>query len=260
MARARNIKPGFFLNEDLAEMEFGVRLLFIGLWTVADRRGRLQDRPKKIKMSVFPADSIEVEPMLDQLHRAGLINRYESCGIKCIQIVKFEKHQNPHKNEAESQLPESEQYGASTVQAPEPHGANHADSLIPDSLIRDSTSSDEEESPAKPDDANGAADKAPKSKTPPCPAEQIVDEYHRQLPELPAVAKLTSARRKALQARWREREAHQSVEFWIEYFADAVRAQPFLMGVNQRGWRADFEWLIRESNFYKTVEGKYAQS
>ena len=41
MARARNIKPGFFRNADLAELTFEARLLFIGLWTLADSEGRL---------------------------------------------------------------------------------------------------------------------------------------------------------------------------------------------------------------------------
>ena len=48
MARARNIKPGFFANDLLVDLPFEVRLLFIGLWTIADRAGRLCDRPKKI--------------------------------------------------------------------------------------------------------------------------------------------------------------------------------------------------------------------
>ena len=44
--RARNIKPGFFKNDALAELDFAGRLLFIGLWGIADRAGRLEDRPK----------------------------------------------------------------------------------------------------------------------------------------------------------------------------------------------------------------------
>ena len=64
MARARNIKPSFFTNEDLVELSFETRLLFIGLWTLADRAGRLEDRPKRIKMAVFPADSVDVERSL----------------------------------------------------------------------------------------------------------------------------------------------------------------------------------------------------
>ena len=52
MARARNIKPGFFTNDELVELPFATRLLFIGLWTIADREGRMVDRPKKIKMEI----------------------------------------------------------------------------------------------------------------------------------------------------------------------------------------------------------------
>ena len=48
MARARNIKPGFFANENLAECDPLARLLFAGLWCLADREGRLEDRPKRI--------------------------------------------------------------------------------------------------------------------------------------------------------------------------------------------------------------------
>jgi len=48
MARSRNIKPGFFRNEMLAECSPLARLLFAGLWCLADRFGRLEDRPKRI--------------------------------------------------------------------------------------------------------------------------------------------------------------------------------------------------------------------
>ena len=39
MARIRTIKPQFFLNEQLAMLGFADRLLFIGLWTQADKAG-----------------------------------------------------------------------------------------------------------------------------------------------------------------------------------------------------------------------------
>lgn len=105
MARARNIKPGFFVNEDLVELPFETRLLFIGLWTIADREGRLLDRPKTIKMSVFPADNIDVDPLLQQLHDAGFLSRYIVGEQRLIQITNFVKHQKPHQNETESLLP-----------------------------------------------------------------------------------------------------------------------------------------------------------
>lgn len=139
MARSRNIKPGFFVNEELVELPFETRLLFIGLWTLADRRGRLGDRPKKIKMALFPADNLDIDEMLESLRERGFILRYEIADARYIQIINFEKHQNPHKNEAESVIPthNPEEHSASTIQAPEEHSATHADSLllIPDSLI-----------------------------------------------------------------------------------------------------------------------------
>lgn len=105
MARARNIKPAFFANEELAELPFEARLLFIGLWTLADREGRLEDRPKRIKMAVFPADNIDVEPSLDGLNRGGLIERYTIDGVSVIQIPNFAKHQRPHVAEKDSEYP-----------------------------------------------------------------------------------------------------------------------------------------------------------
>jgi len=105
MARARNIKPSFFLNEELAEMPFEGRLLFIGLWTLADREGRLEDRPRRIKAQIFPFDGCGVDAGLAALAEAGFIQRYEVGGERLIQVVNFTRHQNPHQREAASSLP-----------------------------------------------------------------------------------------------------------------------------------------------------------
>ncbi len=124
--RSRNIKPGFFQNENLVELEPQTRLLFIGLWLMADREGRLEDRPKKIKMQVFPADSWDVDSMLEGLTGKNLILRYKVDSKRYICIPAWGKHQNPHVNERESTIP-----------APKQNSTNPADSLIPDSLIPD---------------------------------------------------------------------------------------------------------------------------
>lgn len=105
MARARQFKPGFFRNEDLAECEFSTRLCFAGLWQLADREGRLEDRPKRIKGELFAFDSVEVDPMLQELAARGFIVRYRVGDLALIQVVNFAKHQNPHHREAASTLP-----------------------------------------------------------------------------------------------------------------------------------------------------------
>lgn len=95
----------------------------------------------------------------------------------------------------------------------------------------------------------------------PCPAEAIVDLYHELLPELPGVVMITAARRQHLQARWREHQAHRSLDYWREYFS-SVRQSDFLMGRaparnGAKPFRAAFDWLIAPSNFVKVVEGRY---
>src|SRR5690606_16035158 len=103
--RARNLKPGFFQNEQLAELPIPARLLFAGLWCMADREGRLEDRPRRIKMQIFPADAIDVEPLLAGLVSQGLLIRYQVDGRAYMWIPSFLKHQRPHHKEAASCIP-----------------------------------------------------------------------------------------------------------------------------------------------------------
>ena len=105
MARLRTLKPGFFLNEDLANLDPIGRLLFAGLWCLADRRGRLEDRPRRIKAELLPYDDCDVDRLLTQLHEHGFVLRYASDGRPCLQIINFEKHQQPHYKEPDSIIP-----------------------------------------------------------------------------------------------------------------------------------------------------------
>lgn len=142
MSRSRNIKPGFFTNDVLCSLPPLARILFAGLWTEADRSGRLEDRPARLKMQLLGYDQCDAEPLLAALHKHGFILRYESGGNRYIQVIAWEKHQNPHVKERESTIPAPCKHSASTVQAPEiPERAGLIpDSLylIPDSLVKDS--------------------------------------------------------------------------------------------------------------------------
>ena len=253
MPRARSIKPDFFANEELAELPPETRLLFIGLWTLADREGRLEDRPKRIKMQLFAADSFEVDSMLDELAAAGLISRYEVDGSRYIAIPTFAKHQNPHRNERDSVIPSPDtspqgqkDFAPRTEALPTKDDAARADSGLrtPDSKT---------DADASVGDASGAG-------PPPCPHKAIVALYHELLPELRRVAEWTPERQKLLQSRWRENPERQSLDWWRRYFG-LVRASPFLLGQADDGrvFQADLEWLIRPRNMPKVIEGKYTQ-
>src|SRR6185437_3338005 len=147
----RNIKPGFFINEELAECSIWARHLAPGLWCLADREGRLEDRPRRIKGEIFRFDAIEVEPLLQELHDHKHILRYEVEGVRYIQILAFKEHQAPHYSEKESIIPpplpehsgkmsssSKEIPGVLTENVSIKRGSQPPDSLIPDSLIPDS--------------------------------------------------------------------------------------------------------------------------
>ena len=100
---------------------------------------------------------------------------------------------------------------------------------------------------------------APDPKFERCPVQEIVSLYHAELPTLPRLVKLTSARAGAIRQRWRE--DLETLDDWRAYFAD-VRASPFLMGRVQgrdgrKPFRASLPWLVKSENFAKVAEGKY---
>ncbi len=112
MPRTRYLKPEFFKDVDLAEHPYWIRLLYEGLWGIADKEGRLKDNSKWIKAEVFPYDNEDVEKGLMILASTKsnsprpFIQRYEVKGEKYIQILKWQDHQKPHHTEKESEIPE----------------------------------------------------------------------------------------------------------------------------------------------------------
>lgn len=167
MARARNIKPGFFKNYDLADAGPQVQLLFAGLWCLADRDGRLEDKPRLIKAELFPYYEFDVNGGLTALERLKFICRYEVDDVPIIQVLNFKKHQSPHNTEKASVLPSMEfatkennsktdsyiDNGEPVVIPPLENDGKTPDSLIPDSLIHrltDSQVAEEKEVAAAP--------------------------------------------------------------------------------------------------------------
>ena len=124
MARLRTLKPDFFTNESLAEIDPLGRLLFAGLWTIADREGRLEDRPARIKALILPYDDCDADELLTELNtprngELGFIERYSVEGKRYIQVTTFTKHQTPHMREKDSTIPTPDMKDASTVLAPD---------------------------------------------------------------------------------------------------------------------------------------------
>lgn len=99
MARTRNLKPGFFKNEQLAGCQPLARLLFAGLWCLADRNGYLEDRPMRIKAELLPFDDVDCHALLAELADRDLVRRFTEGGRRLIHVPTFRLHQRPHAKE-----------------------------------------------------------------------------------------------------------------------------------------------------------------
>lgn len=93
MARIRTIKPDFWTDEKIVELSMEARLFFIGSWNFADDNGNLQRSARKLKMQIFPADTIDCEPLIESLKAHGLLIEYTVNGEQFLHIKGFKAHQ-----------------------------------------------------------------------------------------------------------------------------------------------------------------------
>lgn len=84
---------------------------------------------------------------------------------------------------------------------------------------------------------------------------EILEAWHQRMVPLgfPAVRKMTPQRKRSLAARRRE---FPRIEDWQCAFSALERSQ-FCRGENDRGWRADFDFLCQSKSLTKLIEGAY---
>lgn len=136
MARIRACKPDEGLDEDLQRLSWPARFAWHLLWCHADKAGRLEDRPKKVKAQIMPYDEgVDFDTVLEEYVRGGFIYRYEVEGKRYIQIRSFEKHQRPHHTEPESTIPPMQ--GCNIPSAPHDNGETTVKQPCPDGEAQD---------------------------------------------------------------------------------------------------------------------------
>lgn len=229
MARIRSIKPGFFSNEHLAELSPWHRLCFAGLWTIADREGRLEDRPRRIKAALFPYDDVDVDNILTGLADRNFVIRYVADGVPYLAIPTFLEHQRPKSDETLSSIPAPLLTNPrGIVTAPRPYKGQGTEG----------TGQRTEEVPADGADRRRAEDFA------------ALWNAHTT-PPIPRCRDLTSKRRRHIKARMTERARDE----WIAIFK-RIEASAFCRG--EKGWNASFDWVIGSPDVaVKVLEGQY---
>jgi hypothetical protein len=254
VARIRAVKIGFFRNEDLALFSFPHRLLFQGLWLLADRRGLLEDRPRRIHADLFPFDpKLDVDVMLDQLASGEnpFIQRYVgSDGRRYIAVINFSKHQRPHHTEPESTFPDPSETGTKQHtpdkdgETPDIHGEDPEDHGEPQDGREGKGREGNEEGKGK---GKGEAH-AP---MPPSVLQALWNDGTH--PPIPKCAEMTPKRRVSAIARLHE---HPSRDYWRGVIA-RINASAFCRGENDRAWVATMDWLLRPDTSVRVLEGKY---
>lgn len=99
---------------------------------------------------------------------------------------------------------------------------------------------------------------SPASGDPPLTIEEVVEDWNQMAAEiaLPLVRSITNARRRAFKARLRE---YPDLADWRRAFL-CIRNTPWLRGENDRGWKADFDFLLQAKSFTKLTEQAYGQA
>jgi hypothetical protein len=252
MARSRNIKPGFFQNEVLADMPALVRLLFAGLWTIADRDGRLEDRARRIKVALMPYDEIDVDGALDMLSAGSdpFIIRYEVNGARYIQITKWHEHQKPHHMELASQIPAFSVNESSTTCAQTVHEPSTPRPPVKgiSNKVKGISNQESEESAIEPE----------------------VDDFEIQRDRFTdcwnnaqgvcLISSMSNTRLGQLRARLAETIRIQAVTWnWLDALEEMVRTKfPLkLTRGDPGGWKPDVDWILKPDSLPAIVEGKY---
>lgn len=83
--------------------------------------------------------------------------------------------------------------------------------------------------------------------------QQIADMYNETCVSFPRLTKLSDSRKKAIRARLKQ----YTIEDFRKLFEMAEESS-FLKGQNDRDWSASFDWLIKDANMAKVLDGNYA--
>lgn len=94
-----------------------------------------------------------------------------------------------------------------------------------------------------------------KPKKPEVDCDFVLRLYHDRCPSLPKVLKLSDKRKMKIRVRFEEMRFDYET---LQQVFDKAEASSFMRGDNNRGWRADFDWIFNNStNWLKILEGKY---
>lgn len=235
MPRIRTIKPEFPQSESMGRISREARLCFILLWTIADDEGRLRASSRMLASLLYPYDDDAPGLMngwLNELEKEGCIRRYRNGDTTYCEIIKWLNHQKIDRP-SPSRLPK---FDESSRVLDEHSSTDLGPRTLDQDLGKDLGKGVEE-------DADAANLKL------------AVQMYNQLADEkgLPKAQVLTASRKTSMRKRLVEAGG---IDGWA-YAISQIRESAFLTGKNDRGWKANLDFMLQQKSFTKIMEGSY---
>ena len=261
MAERRMFAKTIIDSDSFLDMPLSTQALYFHLSMRADDDGFINN-PKKVQRMVGCADDD-----LKLLIAKNFIIPFES-GIVVIKHWKIHNYIRSDRYKEtvykeEKALLEVKENKAYTLGIPDGYQMDTQDRLGKDRIGKDrieyTSDSDEPEPPVYENGNEVSCDESPQ--TPQAsnpvtrekvPYQEIVDMFNSLCPSYPSVRTLSDARKRAIRARMKS----YSIEDFKTLFEKA-EASSFLKGGSDRNWSANFDWLIKDSNMAKVLDGNY---
>ena len=247
MARKRMIDPNIWESEDFSKLSTLAKLVFIGMFSNADDEGRGKAKPVYLKSKIFPYNEeiriIDIDKTLSEISSYMSVTFY-SCNENEYYVfdnwAKWQKIDRP----TISIIPALDDDSMIIRRVFDESSTNVRRALVPN--IKEKKRIED-----KGNIREGEEDVV----IPKTDALEIFKAYNNICKDNPEAKILTDSRRVKINARLKE------VVFRDNYkkIFEIVSQTDFLKGVNDRQWKADFDWLIEnDKNYVKVLEGKYA--
>ncbi|MGE5328092.1 MAG: hypothetical protein ACM3KR_01095 [Deltaproteobacteria bacterium] len=240
MARRRMIDPNFWTSEDIAKLNMTQRLLMIGMFSNADDYGKGRANPVYLRSVIFPYDDIsikQIESDLAVIYKHINIAFYEIDGSQYYIFTKWNEWQRVDKPQP-SKIPDPTE---ESFQEPFQE------------LVENDSGLKEKKLKEVKNKYKGKEDKGNEKPSSP-PYQKIIDLYNNTCQSLPQVKILTDSRKDKIKARW---EQLNNIDLFEQAFTLA-ESSDFIKGKNDRGWKANFDWLMEnDKNIVKVLEGNF---
>lgn len=263
MGRIRSIKPAFFRHEELQALGPIPMLFFGGLWTAADREGRFRWDPKQLRLDILPFMEFSTEEVLETLWRAGFLVKYHSGGRAFGWIPSWKDHQAINLREAASVLPDPDEPGSARASTDVP-ALDHMQASVP---ARALTAGREGKGIGREREREGEGEGKAAEPSAPSPVPLAVGLVSAVIEDWNAMAEkagLPQCRgsekvRATIRIRLKEPGWLEALPMALAYTAGSG----WTKGKNDRGWKADLEWLLSSGNvqrYAKAPEGPLASA